>query len=115
MAGRREVGETLVNATVRRDVKKLRQLLEKRQVPVKKIIIFGSHARNLATPSSDIDLCVVCNSKMTADPKELQSHINCDAGLAGLNMDIVVTTVADLRTNRVSPILHEIRTYGIEI
>jgi DNA polymerase sigma len=105
----------MVARGIRKEINLFRKILAKRDVPVEKLILFGSHAKKLARPGSDIDLCVVCTTRKVRDPKDLQSHLNCDAGLAGLNMDIIVATAKDFRTDMVSPILHEIRTHGVEI
>lgn len=105
----------MVTSSVQKQIAKLRTLLKKRQVVVKKLILFGSHARQLATKRSDVDICVVCDTRSVRDPKELQSYLNCDAGMAGMNMDIIVTTYRSFRNDKLSPILHEIRKHGIEV
>ena len=40
-------------------VRRYAKLLEKNQIPVDKIILFGSYAKGKARPWSDLDICVV--------------------------------------------------------
>lgn len=40
-------------------IKKYKKLLIKKGIPVEKIILFGSYAKEKAKPWSDIDICVV--------------------------------------------------------
>ena len=102
----------MAKKSIRKEVVSLKKALKKRNVPVKMLVLFGSHARDMATEHSDVDICVVCETGKIKDPKDLQSRLNCDMGLAGINMDVIVTTYKDFKENMISPILHEIRTYG---
>ena len=42
-----------------RQIKFCIKILNKNQIPIQKAILFGSHAKNNATPSSDIDVALV--------------------------------------------------------
>ncbi len=102
----------MAKKSIRKEVASLKKALKRRNVPVRMLVLFGSHARGMASKHSDVDICVVCETGKIKDPKDLQSHLNCDMGMAGINMDVIVTTYKEFRLNMISPILHEIRTYG---
>ena len=51
--------KTVLNDTPRRLLKKYRQALIKAGIPVKQMILFGSHAKGTAKPWSDVDVCIV--------------------------------------------------------
>jgi predicted nucleotidyltransferase len=112
MGGERKGAKAMAKKSIRKEIAALKAALKKRDVSVKMLVLFGSHARGMATMHSDVDICVVCDTKKTKDPKDLQSRLNCDMGLAGINMDVIVSTYKDFRQNMISPILHEIRTFG---
>jgi len=101
----------MVDRDVRKIINSFIKILKEHNYFFQKIILFGSHARNLATKRSDIDLCVIYNGP-EKDLKLIQQKLNGLAGLHGFNMDIIVTSPKEFRTNKISPILHEIRTYG---
>ncbi len=89
-----------------------KKILKEKKVPIKTLILFGSHAKGFAKKYSDVDVCVVCKDNSEIDVKELQCELNGEAGRNGLNMDIIVTTWSNYLRNKVSPILHEIRETG---
>lgn len=44
---------------IENDVKNYISILKKDKIPIKKVIVFGSQAKNTARPDSDIDVCVI--------------------------------------------------------
>lgn len=50
---------TTINKGIQNQVLKFGRLLKKEGLPIDKLIIFGSYAKNKATEYSDIDVCVV--------------------------------------------------------
>lgn len=51
--------KTILNDTPEKLIKAYRKILEKNGIPVEKIILFGSYAKGVSKPWSDLDLCVV--------------------------------------------------------
>lgn len=53
------VKKILLIDEVKKLVNSYKEILEKNQIPVEEIILFGSYAKGTAKPWSDIDLCVI--------------------------------------------------------
>lgn len=53
------VKKSILNGTPEEIIKKYRHLLESHNIPVEKIILFGSYAKGKPKPWSDLDLCIV--------------------------------------------------------
>lgn len=51
--------KSILKDTPKNLIKRYRDLLEKKGIPVEKIILFGSYARGNPKPWSDLDICVV--------------------------------------------------------
>ena len=54
MAGQATLNKKEINL-----IKRYARLLEQRGIKVSKIILFGSHAKGMAKPDSDIDIAVI--------------------------------------------------------
>lgn len=78
------------------------------------IYLFGSTAKGYATAQSDRDFCILV-SQYPKNLKQIDIQINKCLGLKGFNMDILIKTENEFKTNRTSPILHEVRTTGIRV
>ena len=104
----------MARSTYEKVVAKLKRLLADEKIAHTKLILFGSHAKGWARPNSDIDLCVVVKAK-DDQLRTIQSQLNFLAGKNLLQVDIIVTNAKQLRSNRISPILHEIRSHGISV
>ena len=85
------------------------------RINYRSVILFGSHARGEATERSDVDLCFVFAYVTEARVKQLESALRLLAGRNGFDIDIIATNVTQYRTNRLSPILHQIRKDGVEV
>jgi predicted nucleotidyltransferase len=92
-------------------VDRLCELMAAAGISYRQIILFGSCAKGLARPHSDIDLCVVVDEPEDR-LKPMQRDLNFLAARNQLLLDVIVTNEQELISNRVSPLLHEIRTYG---
>lgn len=103
----------VVKQPVLRSIARLKKLLGESKIRFEKMILFGSHAKGLATNRSDIDLCLVVGNK--TDILRTRIDANSIAGRNGINADIVVTSVQDWKKDMISPLLHEIRTHGIPL
>jgi len=51
--------KSILNGPVKTLIKKYQKVLKENDIPVDKLILFGSRAKGKAKPWSDIDLCVV--------------------------------------------------------
>lgn len=78
------------------------------------IYLFGSAAKGLATKHSDRDFCIVVPDG-TPDIGGLWVQLTTTLGLKGFDFDLVIVTQSDYSTNKISPILHEIRKTGIKV
>jgi predicted nucleotidyltransferase len=78
------------------------------------IYLFGSTAKGFATRHSDRDFCIVVPDG-TSDIDGLWVKLTTTLGLKGFDFDLVIVTQSDYRTNKISPILHEIRKTGIKV
>lgn len=114
MAQKSEAHQRSIKTSVRELVRKIRSILDDQNVPYAQLILFGSQARGDARPQSDIDLCIVLKSRLKK-PEDLQCNANMWFAVAGIPADIIVVTDSDYRKNMISPILHEVRTYGLDV
>lgn len=62
----------------------------KAELPVKKVILFGSQARGQAAPDSDIDLLVLTNCPITRDLKDKIGDILFEIDLKD---DVILTSI----------------------
>lgn len=89
-------------------------LLEHEGLPVKQILLYGSHAAGKSTLESDIDVCVVLSSV-----KEDRIQEGKKLHLLALQIDPliepVVFSLAQYRNDKTSPLLHEIRKNGVRV
>ena len=83
--------------------------------PKSRLVLFGSHAKGLAHKDSDLDLCLIFPNRVRdiqAIGNKISIELNFHRHIAA---DVLVCYERDYQKNRLSPILHEIRTYGVEI
>lgn len=95
-------------------INEFKKILSDHEIEFTKLILFGSMATEWFDDRSDLDICVVVPNDVK-DVKKLQTKLNGLAGRNDLEIDVIATTVKELKQNMISPILHEIRTNGIEI
>lgn len=105
--------KTILNDTPNRLIKKYRKVLIKAGIPVKQMILFGSYAKGVAKPWSDVDVCVV-------SPMFGKNYFEEMVKLAKLT-DTIDTMIEPHPYNskdladKWDPLAHEIRTTGIAI
>ena len=104
----------MVKKTIKNKIEKFKKIMILNNISFDSLILFGSHARGLGYKDSDIDLCLI-TSKKGVNIYNLQSNLNFLAGINGLPIEIIVTTKKKFKTNTISPILHQIKKYGIPI
>ena len=68
--------------------------LNRRKIPVKQVILFGSYAYGKPRPSSDVDLLVVIETNLT--PREQRLAISRALSPKPFGIDIIARTPADL-------------------
>lgn len=103
----------VISPKVIKAIKDYAEILKAEKISVEKLILFGSHAKGTANPSSDIDLCVVSPQfgknrfdervklmKMTIEIKEsIEPHPYSASGLK----------------EKWDPLASEIRKYGLVV
>lgn len=83
-------------------------------LPVDKVILYGSYARNQQTEQSDIDICILVPDALT-ELQDVSTKIRYQAYRTGRDMDIVVYRKTDYQKNKLSPLIHEIKKHGLDI
>ena len=89
-----------------------RRLIKKRGLSVERVILFGSYAKNLYRPSSDIDVCVV--SKRCRDEHALQVELSKLTYDLDARIQPHPVSLADYVKNA-NPFISEIRKTGVVI
>ncbi len=104
----------VITPTVQRKIRKILEILATQGISFEQIVLFGSNARGDARKDSDIDLCIIVDD-LKVNPIEVQRTANFLAAKAGVAADFVVTSIKKYKTDMVSPLLHEVRCYGIPL
>jgi len=91
-------------------IKKLRE----NDVDVEKVILFGSYAKGLDSNDSDLDLCIVSKDFGKDSLLESQFLLKIAAGVDS-RIEAIPSGLKDYNTNKISPILDEIKNTGIII
>ncbi len=105
----------MARLSYKRKINQIRKTLLREKIPFKKIILFGSYAKGFATKNSDMDLCLIFADKEKKDLENFRSRSSIALYKFEISLDIIVTTMTEFKKNKVSPILHEIRTSGIVV
>ena len=102
-----------INKKIIEKVWQFRETIEAAGVPVEKMVVFGSQAKGNATKNSDIDVCVVSKNFGKDDIEEMQwlwkKTRFIDARIEPYPLS------SDEFANGFSPIIDEIRKYGIAV
>jgi len=88
------------------------KLIKKNGIPAERVILFGSYARDLYRPSSDIDVCVV--SDECKDEHAMQVKLNKLTYDLDTRIQPHPVSLADYLENT-NPFIAEIRKTGITI
>lgn len=87
----------------------------KRDIPVTKVFVYGSCARGTARKNSDIDIAIISTYFGKNPQKEGQFLFRKLWEVPYSNIEPIGYSPRDFNTKQPSPLLHEIRKYGIEI
>ena len=108
MAGQATLNKKEINL-----IKRYARLLEQRGIKVSKIILFGSHAKGMAKPDSDIDIAVISSHFGRDNIKEMmllrKLALEIDSHIEPLPF-----TPQDL-DDKYSTLTQEIKKYGVLI
>lgn len=104
----------MVKKEILNKLRRYKRLLEKKGIPVSKLLIYGSYARGDAHKDSDIDVCVV-SPAFGRDRIEEGLFLFRQAPDIDPRIEPVPFSLRDYRMNRVSPLLHQIRKEGVEV
>jgi predicted nucleotidyltransferase len=103
--------KSTINKSIVEKINKYKTLIEQSGVLVDKMILFGSYARDKATPHSDIDVCVVSKSFGKDDVEEMQMLAK-KTRFVDTKIEPYPLSPVDLENDN-SPIVFEINKYGI--
>jgi predicted nucleotidyltransferase len=104
----------MASKLTKRELKALIDAMQDHNIAWSSIYLFGSTAKGHATRHSDRDFCIVLpDREKKLGRREIK--LNAQLGFSGYNFDVIFTTATEFRKNRLSPILNEIRTTGIQV
>lgn len=104
----------MVPKTLVKKLTRYREALEQHGIPVAKLLLYGSRARGDHHRDSDIDICVI-SSKLGKQVIQEGVLISTIAHTIDPLIEVTLFSLKDWKSNRTSPLLHEIRKHGIEI
>lgn len=104
----------MVKKEILNKLRRFRELLEKEGIPVRKLLLYGSYARGRPRKDSDIDVCVI-SPAFGKDPLKERLFLFHQAPKIDARIEPVSFSLKDYETNRVSPLLHQIRKEAIEV
>ncbi len=104
----------MADKKILKKLKKFKGLLQKAGVPVYKLILFGSQARDTARPDSDIDVCVI-SPALGKDRLKERLFLAQQAHTIDPRIEVVGYSKKDFMHNRVSPLLHQIRLESVVV
>ncbi|PKN92100.1 MAG: hypothetical protein CVU44_15810 [Chloroflexi bacterium HGW-Chloroflexi-6] len=91
--------------------RKVKERLEA-EMPIKRILVYGSRARGDSSKWSDLDLYLELSVPITS---ELRKRIREIAWEVGLEMDIIITTLVRQKSLTGQPILRAIELDGVAV
>ncbi|HBB56932.1 TPA: nucleotidyltransferase [Patescibacteria group bacterium] len=99
-----------INKTIKDYIDVIRQ-----DMPVSKVVLFGSHAKGKAKQGSDIDIAIVSDKFGKNPRKEGQYLFRKLWKVKNSAIDPVGYSPKDFNSSNPSPLLHEIRKHGKEV
>jgi len=109
MGKERPFDSSMDTRTAKSQLKKLLAHLEKDQIPYKKILVFGSHVKGLATKTSDLDVCLVFPKKVK-DADIIAGRLRYMLGRLYMNIDLSSVYENELKENKLSGFINELKT-----
>ncbi len=96
-------------------VQKVSEIAKKDKMPISKVFVFGSYAKNKMNKNSDLDLCFVSPKFKSAIEVEayLRTEIYFLKPEINIPIDVVAYNKKDFKSD--IPLVHEIKKTGIEI
>ena len=76
--------------------------------PPRGFLVFGSHAKGLATKSSDLDVCIIFADKVKLAP-DMTALLRYKLGRLNLNIDLSSLYLSEIRHNKLSCFVNEIK------
>lgn len=104
----------MVKRSVIKIAKKFIEYLKRENIPVEAAILFGSYAKGNPRRDSDIDLAIV-SKKFGRDRMEEGQLLLKKAWRIDGHLEPIPVSFRDFKSNFESPLLEEIRKYGIKI
>ena len=101
-----------INSDVKKILLKYKKILEKDNLPVKSMILYGSYAKGNQKKYSDFDICVI--SDLFAKNKDFYETYLWKKVLE-IDPRIEPIGYAPQDFNDIDPLVHEIKKYGILI
>ncbi len=105
--------QTLLSDTPKNLIKKYRKILKNNNIPVEKLILFGSFAKNTQYKGSDLDLCVVSHRFGKQPFAEMVMLAKFAAQVDSL-IEAHPYSPKDL-DDKWDPLANEIRKYGVVV
>ncbi len=107
------MAQTKITTEIRHSANTFRTVMEAAGVPIEKVILFGSRAKNTARDDSDIDLAIV-SPLFGKDLIDELTLLFSNTHKADIRIEPYPLSVTEYEQGY-SPIVHEIRTHGMEI
>lgn len=108
MARAKTLNKGVVHATLR-----FKRLLEAQRIPVQKIVIFGSHAKGMARPDSDIDICII-SPKFGRDSIREMQFLSRQSRKVDTRIEPIPVSPKEYR-DTATPLIYEIKKHGREV
>lgn len=102
-----------LNSEVKEKVLQFGRVLIKKGIPITKLLIFGSYAKNTASKYSDIDVCVV-SPKFGIDAIDEMQYLFHQRREIDSRIEPYPASPSEYRKME-SPIMFEIRKFGLEV
>lgn len=115
MGKTRQRDRTAIGITAKKVIAKVKAKLKGQGINVTQIILFGSHAKGIADKHSDYDFCFIYDPKVYNENDLLLKLTRAIIFELRIIADILVMTEAKFKTNKTSPLVHEIKSYGIVV
>ena len=103
----------MVKKNIKAKIERLAKALAK-DYKIHSIYLFGSRSRNEEHKDSDIDLCIV-SPDFKNKTWDLKIAVQRIADKIDPLFDTTITTPKDYRQNWVSPLLDQVRKYGVKV
>jgi predicted nucleotidyltransferase len=107
------MAQTKIVNNIKKTAIRFRNVLEKKGIPIERMIIFGSYAKGKAKPDSDIDICIVSPKFGKDSIEELQFLLKQRRKVDSRIEPIPISSLEYRETS--SPLIFEIKKFGKEI